>query len=125
MNVVLVAGARACRLRRMVPSRTPAEIIASTLIARDGIAAIWGLHLSAALAYQDAHKGKGRGGWGHGDRGRRGARVAAGEWARSRIASLKGSRIALHHDELVRNHRGLPGERSGGSRLADLSTSLH
>ena len=40
----------------MPPCRTPAEIIASTLIARDGIAAIWGLHLSAALAYQDGHK---------------------------------------------------------------------
>ena len=37
----------------MPPCRTPAEIIALSLLARDGIAAIWGLHLSAALAYQD------------------------------------------------------------------------
>ena len=27
------------------------------VLARDGIAAIWGLHLSAALAYQDGHEG--------------------------------------------------------------------
>jgi len=54
-----------------------------------------------------------------------GARVVAGQRARSGIANLKVFRIALYHDELVRNHRGLPGERSGGSRLADLFTSLH
>ena len=41
----------------MTPSRTPAEIVALSLLARDGIAAIWGLHLSAALAYQDGHEG--------------------------------------------------------------------
>jgi hypothetical protein len=51
--------------------------------------------------------------------------VVAEQRARSGIANLKVSWIALHHDELVRNHRGLPGERSGGIRLADLSTSLH
>jgi hypothetical protein len=27
-----------------------------SLLARDGIAAIWGLHLSAALAYRDGRK---------------------------------------------------------------------
>jgi hypothetical protein len=41
----------------MIPNRTPAEIVALSLLARDGIAAIWGLHLSAALAYQDGHEG--------------------------------------------------------------------
>jgi hypothetical protein len=40
----------------MPPCRTPAEIIALSLLARDGIAAIWGLHLSAALAYRDGRK---------------------------------------------------------------------
>ena len=40
----------------MPPCRTPAEIIALSLLARDGIAAIWGLHLSAALAYRDGQK---------------------------------------------------------------------
>jgi len=40
----------------MTPDHTPAEIIALSLLARDGIAAIWGLHLSAALAYQDGHE---------------------------------------------------------------------
>jgi hypothetical protein len=41
----------------MTSDHTPAEIIALSLLARDGIAAIWGLHLSAALAYQDGHVG--------------------------------------------------------------------
>jgi hypothetical protein len=40
----------------MPPCRTPAEIIALSLLARDGIAAIWQLHLSAALAYRDGQK---------------------------------------------------------------------
>jgi hypothetical protein len=40
----------------MDPYRTPAEVIALTLLARDGIAAIWGLHLSAAGAYRDGNK---------------------------------------------------------------------
>jgi hypothetical protein len=40
----------------MTPHRTPAEIIALSLLARDGIVAIWGLHLSAAGAYRDGHK---------------------------------------------------------------------
>src|SRR5258707_1216335 len=40
----------------MPPCRTPAEIIALSLLARDGIAAIWGLHLSAALAYRDGER---------------------------------------------------------------------
>jgi len=35
--------------------RTPAEITASTLIDRDGISAIWGLHVSAAAADRDGH----------------------------------------------------------------------
>jgi hypothetical protein len=40
----------------MTRSRTPAEIIALSLLARDGIAASWGLHQSAALAYRGGHK---------------------------------------------------------------------
>jgi len=40
----------------MPPCRTPAEIIALSLLAQDGIAAIWQLHLSAALAYRDGQK---------------------------------------------------------------------
>src|SRR3979411_1949739 len=46
----------------MPPCRTPAEIIALSLLARDGIAAIWGLHLSAALAYRDGRKAVAAGG---------------------------------------------------------------
>jgi hypothetical protein len=40
----------------MIPDRTPAEIIALTILARDGVAAIWRLHLSAAGAYRDGKK---------------------------------------------------------------------
>lgn len=40
----------------MTPDRTPAEIIALTILARDGVAAIWGLYLSAAGAYRDGNK---------------------------------------------------------------------
>ena len=40
----------------MTPDRTPAEIIALTILARDGVSAIWALHLSAAGAYGDGHK---------------------------------------------------------------------
>ena len=40
----------------MTPSRTPAEMVALSLLAQDGIAAIWQLHLSAALAYRDGQK---------------------------------------------------------------------
>jgi len=40
----------------MTPDHTPAEIIALTLLARDGVSAIWGLHLSAAGAYRDGNK---------------------------------------------------------------------
>jgi hypothetical protein len=40
----------------MIPDRTPAEIIALTILTRDGVAAIWGLHLSAAGAYRDGNK---------------------------------------------------------------------
>jgi hypothetical protein len=40
----------------MIRRRTPAEITALTLLARDGIAAIWGLHLSAAGAYRAGQK---------------------------------------------------------------------
>ena len=36
--------------------RTPAEVTALTLLDRDGIAAIWRLHLSAAAAYRDGRK---------------------------------------------------------------------
>jgi hypothetical protein len=34
----------------MTPDRTPTEIVALSLLAQDGVAAIWQLHLSAALA---------------------------------------------------------------------------
>ena len=40
----------------MTPDRTPTEIVALSLLAQDGIAAIWPLHLSAALAYRDGQK---------------------------------------------------------------------
>jgi hypothetical protein len=40
----------------MTLRRTRAENRALTLLARDGIAAIWVLHLSAAKAYRDGHK---------------------------------------------------------------------
>jgi hypothetical protein len=40
----------------MEPYRTPAEVIASTLLARDGISAVWILHVSAARAYRDGRK---------------------------------------------------------------------
>jgi hypothetical protein len=40
----------------MTPSRTPTEIVALSLLAQDGIEAIWQLHLSAALAYRDGQK---------------------------------------------------------------------
>ena len=39
-----------------MPFRTPAEVTALTLLDRDGIAAIWMLHLSAAAAYRDGNK---------------------------------------------------------------------
>jgi hypothetical protein len=44
------------RLRDMTPDRTPTEIVALSLLAQDGVAAIWQLHLSAALAYRDGQK---------------------------------------------------------------------
>ena len=40
----------------MTLRRTRAENLALTLLARDGIAAIWTLHLSAAKAYRDGHE---------------------------------------------------------------------
>jgi hypothetical protein len=40
----------------MTPSRTPTEIVALSLLAQDGVEAIWQLHLSAALAYRDGQK---------------------------------------------------------------------
>jgi hypothetical protein len=40
----------------MIPDRTPTEIVALSLLAQDGIGAIWQLHLSAALAYRDGQK---------------------------------------------------------------------
>jgi hypothetical protein len=45
------------RLRDMSPDRTPTEIVALSLLAQDGVAAIWQLHLSAALAYRDGQMG--------------------------------------------------------------------
>jgi len=36
--------------------RTRAENLALTMLTRDGIAAIWILHQSAARAYRDGHK---------------------------------------------------------------------
>jgi len=45
----------------MDPHRTPPEITALTLLARDGISAIWRLHLSAAGAYRDGHRSVARG----------------------------------------------------------------
>jgi hypothetical protein len=40
----------------MTLRRTRAENLALTLLARDGIAAIWTLHLSAAAADREGHK---------------------------------------------------------------------
>jgi hypothetical protein len=40
----------------MTPDRTPTEIVALSLLAQDGVAAIWQLHLSAALAYRDGQE---------------------------------------------------------------------
>ena len=40
----------------MTLRRTRAENVASALLARDGIAAIWLLYLSAARAYREGHK---------------------------------------------------------------------
>jgi hypothetical protein len=40
----------------VTPERTPTEIVALSLLAQDGITAIWQLHLSAALAYRDGQK---------------------------------------------------------------------
>jgi hypothetical protein len=40
----------------MALRRTRTENLALTMLARDGIAAIWTLHLAAARAYRDGHK---------------------------------------------------------------------
>jgi hypothetical protein len=40
----------------MTLRRTRAENLALTMLARDGIAAIWLLHLSAARVYREGHK---------------------------------------------------------------------
>jgi hypothetical protein len=45
-----------CKLRRMALRRTRTENLALTMLARDGIAAIWTLHLAASDAYRDGHK---------------------------------------------------------------------
>ena len=45
----------------MARHRTPAEITALTLLDRDGISAIWTLHLCAAVAYRDGNKSVARG----------------------------------------------------------------
>jgi hypothetical protein len=67
----------------MARHRTPAEIIALTLLDRDGISAIWRLHLSAALAYRDGHRSVARGIIDIAD-------AAEREWVRARDA-VKGS----------------------------------
>ena len=67
----------------MDPHRTPAEIIALTLLDRDGISAIWTLHLCAALAYRDGNKSVARGIIDIAD-------AAEREWLRARDA-VKGS----------------------------------
>ena len=36
--------------------RTQTETLALTMLAHEGISAIWRLHLAAAAAYQDGHK---------------------------------------------------------------------
>ena len=41
----------------MALRRTRTENLALTMLARDGIAAIWTLHLAAAKAYLDGNKG--------------------------------------------------------------------
>ena len=46
-----------CKLWRMALRRTLTENLALTMLARDGIAAIWALHLAAARAYRDGNKG--------------------------------------------------------------------
>jgi hypothetical protein len=40
----------------MALRRTRTENLALTMLARDGIAAIWALHLAAARAYRDGNK---------------------------------------------------------------------
>ena len=67
----------------MDPQRTPAEITALTLLARDGISAVWRLHLSAAAAYRDGRKAVARGIIDIAD-------AAEREWLRARDA-VKGS----------------------------------
>ena len=41
----------------MALRRTRTENLAMTMLAREGIGAIWQLHLAAAKAYRDGHKG--------------------------------------------------------------------
>ena len=53
------------------------ERLARTMLAREGIAAIWVLHLSAAKAYRDGHRAAAS--LDYRDCRRRGARVAAGD----------------------------------------------
>ena len=55
----------------MTLRRTGAENLATTMLARDGIAAIWILHLAAARAYRDGHRAAA----GVIDRDRRGGRA--------------------------------------------------
>jgi hypothetical protein len=75
--------ATSCRIPWMDPYRTPAEIIALTLLDRDGISAIWRLHLSAADAYRDGHRSVARGIIDIAD-------AAEREWLRAK-AAVKGS----------------------------------
>ena len=46
-----------CRFRRMGLRRTRTENLAMTMLAREGVAAIWTLHLAAAKADRDGYKG--------------------------------------------------------------------
>src|SRR5438477_10453960 len=46
-----------CKLSRMALRRARTENLALTMLARDGIAAIWTLHLAAAKTYLDGNKG--------------------------------------------------------------------
>jgi hypothetical protein len=72
-----------CRIPWVDPYRTPAEIIALTLLDRDGVSAIWTLHLCAALAHRDGHRSVARGIIDIAD-------AAEREWLRAK-AAVKGS----------------------------------
>ena len=73
----------------MTPNRTPAEMVALSLLAQDGIAALWQLHLSAALAYRDGHEAVATGIIEIAD-------AAEQEWLRTK-AAVTGSPLKRHH----------------------------